>query len=208
MRGVPLFSCMQTRNTLSLRMPLPAIHRFMPLFSFGVGIDAKAGMTLPSLLCDQLGIARDYIDQRVQTIFVNSRAVDRPDQVVLHSGDKIALSAAMPGLAGATLRREGLLAAFRQDITYKDGGPSSDQQQSIVVTLKLFNLVAEELSAHLLRIGVWINSHEIEQHFQSYDDAAFCALKEIAWNGDPMRPDQLRQLRWPHDPVFLKIAAA
>ena len=120
-------------------MPLQAIHRFLPLFSFGVGIDATAGMTLPSLLCDRLGIAREYIDQRVQTIFVNSRAVDRPDQVVLHSGDKIALSAAMPGLAGATLRREGLLAAFRQDITYKDGGLSSDEQQSIVVTLKLFN---------------------------------------------------------------------
>ena len=64
-------------DTLCMQLPKPLFERFNTLFGEGVGFETQTGIPLAAFLCEQLGIASDYLDQRVQTIFVNARAVDR-----------------------------------------------------------------------------------------------------------------------------------
>ena len=90
---------------------------FLPLLEKGAGIEVVVGGTLRQLLVDQLGIEPAYIDDEIQTIFLNAKAIDDVDQTVIRDGDVLALSGAMPGLAGATLRKGGKYAALRKEIS-------------------------------------------------------------------------------------------
>jgi hypothetical protein len=141
-----------------------------------------------ALLCDQLGIDRDYIDQRVQTFFINGRAVDQVEQIQVGNRDVIALSAAMPGLAGATLRKGGMFAGFRQAISYTGGSGPEKAPQQTVVTFKLFNLVARELAAQILHTGVWVKGPRLAEFLQQLDDNALTDSGTIKWNDQPRDP--------------------
>jgi len=132
-----------------------------PLLGGGIGISIPEGVTLKKLLCEQLKIPSDYLENRIQTILVNSRAVDDVDQVYLADGDVIALSAAMPGLAGATLRRGGHLAPMRAAISQKGSAPAEDKSQPGIVVLKLFNLVAKELGPRILSGEIWLKAGDL-----------------------------------------------
>jgi hypothetical protein len=196
---------MKPAATLSLQLSQTGVARLAALFGEGVGVETDTGIPLMTFLCDRLGIDRDYIDQRVQTIFVNGRAVDRVEQVHIGPGDVIALSAAMPGLAGATLRKGGLLAGFRKDISHSEGVAPSKTHQKTLVTLKLFNLVAVELAHQLLRKGVWVNGKRMGHFFQQADDAKLSDAAAIVWNGRPVPADRMTQADWPDDWIHLRV---
>ena len=72
---------MQAAESLSFIWINRNLGRFMPIFAGGVTITTRDGIALDELLCKQLGFKPSYVDGRVQTIFVNSRAVDQLDQV-------------------------------------------------------------------------------------------------------------------------------
>jgi len=188
-------------------MPPAAADHFSILFSAGVGIKTIADISLSDLLCRQLGIAPEYVDQRIQTIFLNYRAVDRTEQVIVPAGAVLALSAAMPGLAGATFRKGGALAAFREDISYRDipATPASGRQQETLITLKLFNLVARELGPHLLSLGVWIDSPTLKQ-LVSQIFAAPTHIEACRWNDLELTSDQLCELKWPEGRIAFTCA--
>ncbi len=131
------------------------------LLGIGIGIPTTVGLTLKQFLCDRLMIAPDYVDNRIQTILMNSRAVDNVDQVRIADGDVIALSAAMPGLAGATLRRGGHLAPMRSTISQAGTGSGADTRQKGIVTLKLFNLVAKEVGPRILSGEICIKAGDL-----------------------------------------------
>ncbi|MCJ8499885.1 hypothetical protein [Desulfatitalea alkaliphila] len=195
---------MEPAATLDLRLPAETAARFTPLFSAGVGIATRTGIPLVKLLCDQLGIDEKYLDQRVQTIFVNARAVDDVTRLTVDDGDVIALSAAMPGLVGATLRKGGVLASFRAAISYSSGGGQGGGAGFTVVTLKLFNLVARELAAAILRGGIWIKGGRLaaflEQTTPPPDDTM-----SVRWNGKPVQSDRWTALPWPEGWVELRV---
>jgi hypothetical protein len=184
---------MEPTDTLCIKLPKPDVERFNALFGEGVGFETRTGIPLASFLCEQLGIAPDYLDQRVQTIFVNARAVDRVEQIQIGPGDVIALSAAMPGLAGATLRKGGLLAGFRKDISHVDDTKSSGAAHKTMVTLKLFNLVAREMGAQLLQQGVWIKGKRVEPFFEQIEKAPLTATPALLWNNRPESVERLRE---------------
>ncbi len=123
----------------------------------GVGIRTATGISLKVLLCDHLGVDPNYLEDRIQTILVNGRAVDHVDQVNISDGDVIALSAAMPGLVGTTLRKGGHLAPMRTEISQQRvtsdtiHGPGEG-----IITLKLFNMVAKEIGTKVLSRGIWL----------------------------------------------------
>jgi hypothetical protein len=104
------------------------------------------------LLCEQIGIPRDYLDDRIQTLFLNAKAVDNVDTATVTDGAVIALSAAMPGLVGATLRKGGTFSGLRAAISQRDTAACEDSVPG-TITLKLFNLVAEEMGLDLLARG-------------------------------------------------------
>jgi hypothetical protein len=183
--------------SLIIRIADPALSELHTILGAGVGIQTKSGIALLELLCDQLGFDFTYIDQRVQTIFHNGRAVDRIDQVHIQDGDVVALSAAMPGLAGATLRKGGMFAALRKEISHTDPTVQIDTPQGVWVTLKMFNLVARELCIHLLRGGVWVKPEQLQAGLRLRPE-----VFSIAHNGRPVTIEELPHLGGPGEFLF------
>lgn len=111
----------------------------------------EAGVPLREILCGQWGIPADYVAGRISTIFLNAKPVDDLE-VIVADGSVLALSAAMPGLVGATMRRGGVLGAFRCGISHRGAG-TADPVRSGWIRVKLFNMIAEEMGGHFLRLG-------------------------------------------------------
>ncbi|ETR67301.1 MAG: hypothetical protein OMM_11748 [Candidatus Magnetoglobus multicellularis str. Araruama] len=81
------------------------ISPFSFILQEGFGITIQSGSTLKQLLCDQCNIPSDYIDRRIKTAFLNQKPVDNFDTVIVNDQDSLGLSGAMPGLVGATFRK-------------------------------------------------------------------------------------------------------
>ncbi len=78
--------------------------------------------------------------------------MDDPETITVHPGDVITLSGAMPGLAGAILRKGGVLAGMRHSISAQN--EEAVETKSKWVTVKLFNLVIDDLRTLFLGQGI------------------------------------------------------
>ncbi len=134
------------------------------LLESGVRQEVRVGGTLAQLLCDQIGIPRDYLDDRIQTLFLNAKAVDNADTARVTDGAVIALSAAMPGLVGATLRKGGTFSGLRAAISQEEA-TGAEELTLGTITLKLFNLVAREMGLDLLARGVVFPGRRLADFF-------------------------------------------
>ena len=133
---------------------------FFPILQKGVTVPASVGCTLRSLLCDQFAIPAGYVTDRITTIFLDNHPVDDLDRTVVHDGSRVPLSAAMPGLVGATMRRGGFYAALRQGISHvADSAVSADENGTVRV--KLFNLLLAEVGPLVLARGVILEQGEL-----------------------------------------------
>ncbi len=140
---------------------------FTALYSKGVVIRASVACTLKELLCEQVGMAPDYLEKRIQTVFLNGQPVDDLDQAIVGNGATIALSAAMPGLVGAVLRKGGTFAGLRKSITYHcDANGQATCSGS--VTVKLFNMTTREVGPLLLSHGILIEGDELLDIFRKW----------------------------------------
>ncbi len=147
-------------QTVELALAADNLNIFFPMFQEGVTVPVAVGCTLKSLLCDQFRIPEDYVTDRITTIFINNRPVDDLGSTIIQDGSRVTLSAAMPGLVGATMRRGGFYAALRQGISYvADGGAAAGKSGS--VRLKLFNLLLAELGPTLLAHGLIVERNDL-----------------------------------------------
>jgi hypothetical protein len=147
-------------EALALQLNADQLTAFFPLLQKGVTVPATVGCTLKSLLCDQFAIPADYVTDRITTIFIDNSPVDDLDRTIIHDGSRVTLSAAMPGLVGATMRRGGFYAALRQGISHvMDSGAAAGE--SGVVRLKLFNLLLAELGPLVLARGLILEHDEL-----------------------------------------------
>ena len=105
------------------------------------------------------GFTADYIGDVVQTIFLNGTAIDDLTTPLEGYNPTLALSAAMPGLAGAIFRKNSFHSALRTDT--KKTGSVDKQQRDLTITLKLFNSIAQERGLELLKRGVCIKAKPI-----------------------------------------------
>jgi len=181
-----------------------SIPKFYGLLRSGFSVDLTVGCSLEHLLCDQLEIAPDYLRDRAQTVFLNSSPVDDltsasvPDQAV------ISLSAAMPGLNGAIMRRGGPLSEMRRSISH---APDQDCSQTAPgrITLKLFNLVAKELGPQFLARGVVVSSRALGELFRQQPSSFWQSVKSAAIDGSPCEADQLALHEWPAQEILLQL---
>jgi len=146
---------------VDLQVESSCLPLFFPLFEKGVVLSAETGGSLKDFICGQLGISEAYLDQRIQTLFLDFRPVDDVETAVIRDGSTLALSAAMPGLVGATMRKGGHYAAFRDDISQcaEDDDVCRSKGR---VTLKMFNMVAKEIGGRLLEDGIEIDGADLE----------------------------------------------
>jgi hypothetical protein len=142
---------------------------FFKLLSQGMAVPVQTGSNIRELLCGQLGIREDYLDERIQTIFLNSKAVDDIDATIVEDGSTLALSGPMPGLAGATFRRGGFFSGMRSNISY-DKSVSNVQKSSGKIYLKLFNVVVKELGPSFLQRGVWLKGKQLQDFISENSD--------------------------------------
>ena len=149
---------LQTRQILKLE---PAqLKMFFPLLQKGVTVPATVGCTLKSLLCDQFTIPSDYVTDRITTIFLDNSPVDDLDRSIIQDGSRISLSAAMPGLVGATMRRGGFYAALREGISHiVERGTAANVCGTVRV--KIFNLLMSEIGPLVLARGLILNQDEL-----------------------------------------------
>ena len=98
-------------ESLEINFAANQLNQFFPLLQRGVIIPAIVGGSLKSFLVDQLKIPDDYVTDRITTIFFNNCPVDELERTFIQDGSRVTLSAAMPGLVGATMRRGGFYAA-------------------------------------------------------------------------------------------------
>jgi len=129
---------------LSMMVTSKVVPLFYQLLGHGFCVNVQTGSSVRELLCNQLGIDEDYLDQRIKSIFLNGKVVDDVDTAIVGKDATMALSGAMPGLVGAILRSGGFYAPMRSQISHeKNKSPSQHKQGTI--TLKLLNLVVREL---------------------------------------------------------------
>ncbi len=193
-----------TVTKISLTVKPDRISLFSPLLGQGFTINFGTGISVRNLLCRQMGLSNDYIDQRIQTIFLDGKVVDNIDTAVIRQGSTLALSAAMPGLAGATLRRDGAYAAMRSQISHKDTILDSSNENGTVM-LKLFNLVALELGPMFLEQGIWIDGKNLDNFFQKATDFFWngCLAAEIDGVSKTVR--EIALMECTQKQVFLKL---
>jgi hypothetical protein len=145
---------------LKMELDVAQLNSFFPLLQKGVTVPAVVGCTLKSLLVDQFAIPAEYVTDRITTIFLNNHPVDDLDHTFIQDGSRVTLSAAMPGLVGATMRRGGFYAALRQGISHvADSGAAADKNGTIRV--KLFNLLLAEIGPLVLARGLILERDEL-----------------------------------------------
>lgn len=155
--------------TLSLIAKPKLFDRFLQLLQKGVKVQARVGSTVLSFLCDDLGISPEYVDKRIQTLFLNGKAIDKPDKALLKEDSTLALSAAMPGLLGATLRKGSYYAKMRSEISYQEQRTGITAHEGFVL-LKLFNLLPSEIGPAVLARGIWWKGEELKQFLKELPD--------------------------------------
>ena len=155
---------------------------FFVFFSYGIKVEVETGRTLRDVLCRQLGMDAAYVDNQVQTLFLNAKAVDDVDHARVDSGAAIALSAAMPGLAGAVLRKGGMLAAMRSQTPAPADAPEK-QDTSGIVTVKLFNRVASDFGPAFLAKGIRVAGAHFNRFFMQNRETLAAMVRHMEING-------------------------
>ncbi len=144
---------------LSFVVEEPLIARFFLLLQQGVSIRRRVGCSVDAFLREELGVGPATIE-KIQSIMLDGKPVDDIGTSMIRDGSILALSAAMPGLVGATLRRGGAYSSLRSAITYHETARACAPGEGWV-RIKLFNLLMAEMGPALLRTGVMIRSSDL-----------------------------------------------
>ena len=177
---------------------------FWGVFAYGFKLTIHPGITMHDLLCRQIGITETYLIERIQTVFLNGKAIDDIFDKTVKDKDVIALSAAMPGLVGAVLRKGGILSPLRSDYASEQNtGTLSNRPGQI--RLKLFNLIASELGSDFLKQGIRING----DHFIGYVKGKRLTLKsvcrKVVIDGEKYEVDDILTVCRPDGDVFFSV---
>jgi len=192
---------------LSLNMKASQIPNFLPLLQQGVKLKIQVGSSIKMVLCEQFGLDPDYVEERIKTIFLDGTIVDDLNTAVIKEGSSLALSAAMPGLAGATLRRAGLLASLRSQITHLEDIVKDLPRREGFMILKLFNLLVRELGPVFLKKGIYMTRNEFEDFFKTLPEEIWENCPAPRVEGQEVNVENLRRMKWlgQHDRVRLQV---
>ncbi len=187
--------------TLCLKKTKNAAPKTATLLQRGFVLPVSGTISIAELLMGLPGFNEEYIRERVQTIFVNGLAEDNTSRE-LSAGDTLALSAAMPGLAGAIFRRGGQHASLR---TRPVGLNHSETDQSGYITLKLFNMIATETGPQLLQTGILIRGKTLARFLDRQGERILPVIERAEVKGIPLEPAMLADAITNQDLVFLRI---
>jgi hypothetical protein len=160
------------------------LPHFFPLLQRGFLLEACVGCSIATFLRDRCRLSPETIAKRISTVFLDGQPVDDVDHAFVEHNSTLALSGAMPGLAGAVMRSKSPLRSFRSSITHSGEG-SQGAQRSGMVRLKLFNTVMSELGHPMLRGGVLLDTAVVRDFLAKQTDATLRQFSEVLIDGRP-----------------------
>lgn len=169
----------------------PLLSAFHGLLQAGFLVTCTVGTSIRKLLCDQFGIKQGTVEKKISTIFLDGKPVDDTDSTTVKNGATLALSGAMPGLVGATLRRKSPLASFRQTITANDI-PEERDTGSGAIQIKIFNILVKDLGPVFLERGIFLHAHVFKafleiQSNEFWENCKTIIVDDEAWSGSDCR---------------------
>lgn len=180
---------------------------FNLLFQSGFVVRAGGCDSIRSFLVEAMGVVPELIDALIQSVFLDGKPVDDLDSARIREGSTLALSGAMPGLVGATMRRGGYYAPLRSGISHFNED-CREERCCGDVTVKLFNLVASELGPALLERGILLGAENLEAFLASRPPEFWSACRSATADGREMAVTDLRQLRWGARLVLFSVKTA
>jgi len=177
---------------------------FVGLLNAGFMVNIRVGESVKIFVCERLGIDEAYFDERVQTLFLDSKPVDDPATAVVKNGSILALSAAMPGLVGAVFRKGGKYRGLRGSITHPDENDVTAGKTGWV-TVKLFNLILKELGPFFLETGVWLKRETILAFFADRVSRLIGDIQSVILNDREIAPQALLEIKGEEYPLYIRI---
>ena len=196
---------LQKAATLSLQLAEEQIAGLCLLLQNGFFIEACVGCTIKDFFIKQLGLSPDYVQARIQGIFLDGKPADDIETALIRDGARLTLSGAMPGLVGIALRRRGPLAVFRHSITHRETGDYSYTGKG-VIQLKLLNLLMKEMGPELLRKGIYINSSELAVYLGTLPTGFWQGCKIITLDGQEIAANLLKKGIWRPESSLVKFS--
>lgn len=193
----------EKRGHLRLHFQKNLIAAFSPLLQQGFFIEITAG-NIQDRLCQICDMDPEKLRELIQTVFLNGKPVDDMEKVSIQNGDCLALSAAMPGLVGATMRSGGVLAGFRRTISHRPQQIRNNTQNG-VLTIKLFNLLIKEIGPRFLRQGILVELEDFRNLMLSLSEAAWNVCETAVLNDRSLRPDTLANMAWPQGRGYMHL---
>jgi len=170
----------------------------------GVKKEIEVGCNIKTMLSDQLNISTDYIDNRIKTLFLDGRPVGDINSTMVNDGSTLALSAALPGLAGATFRRSEKTEPSQSTTIVKKEIKKSTKQYG-VITIKLFNLVLRELGPAFLKSGALISKNELANFISRQPEKFLKACKSIKIDSKSSTIEEVEQIDFSDDSELLLL---
>jgi len=189
---------------LTIAIAEDRVSDLLGLLSPSFKVKVRAGVDLKSFVCDQLGVQTAYFENRIQTLFLDSKPVDDVETATLNDGSVLALSAAMPGLVGATFRKGGRYSQLRKSISYQAEAGGTEKKQGWV-TLKLFNLVLKELGPGFLERGVWVPGKQVKDFFEKMPPEIRRHIRSLTLEGETISPEALTEAVPGGAEVFIRV---
>ncbi|MFH1216070.1 MAG: hypothetical protein V1706_06190 [Pseudomonadota bacterium] len=180
-----------------------AIDRFTTLLQAGIIIGINYPLAVGDFLASLPGFTPLYIAERVETIFLNGLPVDDLTTKITGSNPVLAISAAMPGLAGAIFRKNSFHAALRTTAARGDDDYLRNSKK-IAVLLKLFNMVARERGGELLAKGCLLKTDTLRK-FIAYRPQLLAEMVDCRYNDRTINTKELQNYLGQSDTVFLRI---
>jgi hypothetical protein len=194
--NVPDCDCLR----LHFRKDIMAAFSF--LFQKGFFAEITSSSLLDTL-CRTCGFNPLQVHERIQTLFLNGKPVDDIPGTRIQDGDCIALSAAMPGLVGATMRSGGVLAGFRDSISHR-AQPGRDSNGGLL-SIKVFNLLIGEVGPGLLRQGILVPVEDLRSALASLTRRQWHDCAEAQLNSRTVEPEGLAAMAWADESPFVRL---
>ncbi len=172
-----------------MQIKLSSNHWRIPLlFQSRVHCDCNVGVTVQQLLSADFALPLEYIDKRIETVFLNGQPLDDLEKAVIRSGDRLVLAAGLPGAAGICMRRKSPLQAYRADISRQNSVSGSGDSAGVTaiaerathgrIELALFSLLMKELYAHFMRRGVWLSAQRLSDLLTEDDNCRVWLVRQ------------------------------
>lgn len=163
---------------------------FTTLLQSGIKVKTTSSISLGDFLLSFEGFTVEYLSDTVQTIFLDGTAIDDLTTPLIADNTVVALSASMPGLAGAIFRKNSIHSPLRTITGAKES--EKNTKEDIAVILKLFNKIARDKGADLLKSGVCIKPESL-LNFLTNRKGIDSSIQGAKWQSNSINLEEMRR---------------